>query len=276
MFHLDLPLAPAVVPAHRDDGPLRRGSGSSRASGRQSLGLSGPRSVRSATASACASSPGRNRPQAHVRRDVRRRGPPRHGLTFRSAALPHLRTASCRAPPWSASRAVQLTDKTQSGWAFDAAAGHITHGGLCLSAQEWGDPLNLFSCGKSTTHQNFTFDATRARCFRWRKAAHATERPIAAARALSSSAGARAASLRAPAVLLQRRARVRADHSSLWTDETFSKSSETWAAWVPGGLPRQRIRGRARRRHVTADADAAYNSFNCDISRARREKQCGT
>jgi hypothetical protein len=51
------------------------------------------------------------------------------------------------------------SDKTQQGWAFDAAAGHITHGGLCLSAQEWGIPLNLYSCGNASTHQNFTYDA---------------------------------------------------------------------------------------------------------------------
>lgn len=51
------------------------------------------------------------------------------------------------------------TDKTQQGWAFDAAAGHITHGGLCVSAQEWGIPLNLYTCGNTTTHQNFTYDA---------------------------------------------------------------------------------------------------------------------
>lgn len=51
-------------------------------------------------------------------------------------------------------------DKTQTGWAYDAAAGHITHGGLCLSAKEWGIPLNLYSCGNASTHQHFTYDAT--------------------------------------------------------------------------------------------------------------------
>eukprot|EP01052_Picozoa_sp_SAG31_P026659 SAG31_NODE_2433_length_5706_cov_2.207776_4_plen_297_part_00 len=51
------------------------------------------------------------------------------------------------------------TDKTQQGWAFDAAVGHIMHGDLCLSAQEWGIPLNLYTCGNGTTIQNFTYDA---------------------------------------------------------------------------------------------------------------------
>jgi hypothetical protein len=51
-------------------------------------------------------------------------------------------------------------DATQQGWAFDAEAGHITRGGLCLSAREWGIPLNMYACGNATTHQNFTYKGT--------------------------------------------------------------------------------------------------------------------
>lgn len=51
------------------------------------------------------------------------------------------------------------TDATQKGWAFDAVQKKITHSGLCLSAQAWGVPLNLFSCGNASTYQNYTYDA---------------------------------------------------------------------------------------------------------------------
>lgn len=60
--------------------------------------------------------------------------------------------------------ACNASDPTTTGWAFDATAGHITHGGLCLSAEEWGVPLNLYSCGNASTHQNFTYDA-KAKAF---------------------------------------------------------------------------------------------------------------
>ena len=56
------------------------------------------------------------------------------------------------------------SDPTQQGWAFDTAAGHITHVGLCLSVTAWGVPLNLYSCGNKTTHQTFAFD-TKSRHF---------------------------------------------------------------------------------------------------------------
>ena len=51
------------------------------------------------------------------------------------------------------------TDATQKGWAYDESTGHVTKDSLCLSAQAWGIPLNLYSCGNATTHQNFTYDA---------------------------------------------------------------------------------------------------------------------
>ena len=56
--------------------------------------------------------------------------------------------------------ACKAGDPAQAGWAHDVASGHITHSGLCLSADAWGLDLNLYSCGNKTTHQNFTFDAT--------------------------------------------------------------------------------------------------------------------
>eukprot|EP01045_Picozoa_sp_COSAG04_P020800 COSAG04_NODE_2173_length_4627_cov_7.913082_4_plen_241_part_00 len=49
-------------------------------------------------------------------------------------------------------------ERRQQGWAYDAEAGHITHGGLCLSIEAWGIPANLYSCGNASTHQNFTYD----------------------------------------------------------------------------------------------------------------------
>ena len=44
--------------------------------------------------------------------------------------------------------ACNASDPTQQGWAYDAAAGHITRGGLCLSADTWGLSVHLFSCGE--------------------------------------------------------------------------------------------------------------------------------
>lgn len=49
-------------------------------------------------------------------------------------------------------------DATQKGWAYDAGSSEITHGGLCVSAQAWGIPLNLYGCGNKTTTQTFSFD----------------------------------------------------------------------------------------------------------------------
>ena len=53
------------------------------------------------------------------------------------------------------------SDTTQHGWAYDATAKHITHSTtLCLSAQAWGLPLNLYECGNATAYQSYTYDAT--------------------------------------------------------------------------------------------------------------------
>ena len=69
-------------------------------------------------------------------------------------------------PPPAAATAVvatacDATDPTQQGWGYDAGTGHLTHGGLCLSAERWGSqsPLHLYGCGNASTHQNFTHGA---------------------------------------------------------------------------------------------------------------------
>merc|ERR1712232_1339196 len=33
-----------------------------------------------------------------------------------------------------------------------------THGGLCVGAQAWGLPLNLYECGNATQYQSYTYD----------------------------------------------------------------------------------------------------------------------
>ena len=66
--------------------------------------------------------------------------------------------------------ACNASDATTTCWAYDATVGHITHGGLCLSAEVWGKTLNLYSCGNASTHQNFTYDA-KAKTFQTQVAA---------------------------------------------------------------------------------------------------------
>ena len=60
--------------------------------------------------------------------------------------------------------ACNASDPTQQGWGYDTATGHITHGGLCLSADVWGPPVHLYSCGNSSTHQgwNYTCDGFKS------------------------------------------------------------------------------------------------------------------
>ena len=51
------------------------------------------------------------------------------------------------------------SDATQQGWAYDAATSAVRQGALCLSTDGFGVPLNLYACGNSSTHQNFSYDA---------------------------------------------------------------------------------------------------------------------
>ena len=56
--------------------------------------------------------------------------------------------------------ACNATDSTQHGWAYDVAAFTVRQGALCLSTDGFGVPLNLYSCGNQSTHQNFSYDAS--------------------------------------------------------------------------------------------------------------------
>jgi hypothetical protein len=51
-------------------------------------------------------------------------------------------------------------DVTQLGWTYDAAAGALRQGEHCLSTDGYDIPVNLLACGNSSTHQNFTYEAS--------------------------------------------------------------------------------------------------------------------
>ena len=51
-------------------------------------------------------------------------------------------------------------DATQAGWSYDAARHALRRGERCLSTDGLDLPLRLEACGNTSTHQNFSYDAS--------------------------------------------------------------------------------------------------------------------